>query len=199
MVAAVLASAVALFVVTQSRLTMAEAVTGSLLMGSGIASMHYIGMHAMRITAMCVYSGWVVALSILLGIVISFVAIRLTFASREQGSPWAWRKSGNAILMGLAIPVVHYVGMAAVTFISAPLQDSELKHAIDISDLGLAGIVLGTLLILLLVFVAAAIDRRFSLHAMELQLSQQHYLMREEMNRAKGEGEDCRGRQPGEE
>ena len=138
----------------------------------------------MRMTAMCVYSGWVVALSILLGIVISFVAIRLTFAAREQGSPWAWRKSGNAILMGLAIPVVHYVGMAAVTFVSAPLQNSELKHAIDISDLGLAGIVLGTLLILLLVFVTAAIDRRFSLHALELQLSQQHFLMREEMNRA---------------
>ncbi len=184
MVAAVLASAVALFVVTQSRLTMPAAVAGSLLMGGGIASMHYIGMHAMRMTAMCVYSGWVVALSILLGIVISFVAIRLTFAAREQGSPWAWRKSGNAILMGLAIPVVHYVGMAAVTFVSAPLQNSELKHAIDISDLGLAGIVLGTLLILLLVFVTAAIDRRFSLHALELQLSQQHFLMREEMNRA---------------
>jgi two-component system, sensor histidine kinase and response regulator len=184
MVAAVLASAVALFVVTQSRLTMPTAVAGSLLMGGGIASMHYIGMHAMRMAAMCVYSGWVVALSILLGIVISFVAIRLTFAAREQGSPWAWRKSGNAILMGLAIPVVHYVGMAAVTFVSAPVQNSELKHAIDISDLGLAGIVLGTLLILLLVFVTAAIDRRFSLHALELQLSQQHFLMREEMNRA---------------
>ena len=38
MVAAVLASAVALFVVTQSRLTMPAAVAGSLLMGGGIAS-----------------------------------------------------------------------------------------------------------------------------------------------------------------
>ena len=86
--------------------------------------------------------------------------------------------------MGLAIPVVHYVGMAAATFVSAPLENSDLKHAIDISDLALAGIVLGTLLILLLVFVTAAIDRRFSLHALELQLSEQHFLMREEMNRA---------------
>jgi two-component system sensor histidine kinase/response regulator len=185
MVAAILASAVTLFVVTQASLTTPAALVGSLLMGGGIASMHYIGMHAMRLPAMCVYSGGVVALSIFLGIIISFLAIRLTFAVREEGSHWGWRKSRNALLMGLAIPVVHYVGMAAVTFIPAPLQNSDLTHAIDISGLALAGIVLATLSILLLVFVTAAVDRRFSLHAMELKLSQQHFLMMEEMNAAR--------------
>jgi two-component system sensor histidine kinase/response regulator len=185
MVAAILASAVTLFVVTQASLTTPAALVGSLLMGGGIASMHYIGMHAMRLPAMCVYSGGVGALSIFLGIIISFLAIRLTFAVREEGSHWGWRKSRNALLMGLAIPVVHYVGMAAVTFIPAPLQNSDLTHAIDISGLALAGIVLATLSILLLVFVTAAVDRRFSLHAMELKLSQQHFLMMEEMNAAR--------------
>ncbi len=101
MVAAILASAVALLVVTQARLTMTAAMVGSVLMGGGIAAMHYVGMHAMRLTAMCVYSGGVVALSILLGIVISFVAIRLTFAVREHTSPWSWRKLRNGLLMGV--------------------------------------------------------------------------------------------------
>ena len=41
---------------------------------------------------------------------------------------------------------------------------------------------MGTLLILLTVFVIAAVDRRFSLHAMELKLSQERLLMMEEMN-----------------
>jgi two-component system, sensor histidine kinase and response regulator len=185
MVAAILASAVALFVVTRTSLSTPAALVGSVLMGGGIASMHYIGMHAMRLPAMCVYSRGLVALSILLGIVISFLAIRLTFAVRDESSHWGWRKSRNALLMGLAIPVVHYVGMAAVTFVSGPLQNSGLAHTVDTSGLALAAIVLGTLSILLLVFVTAAVDRRFSLHALELKLSQQRSLMMEEMNAAR--------------
>jgi two-component system, sensor histidine kinase and response regulator len=185
MVAAILASAVALFVVTRASLSTPAALAGSVLMGGGIASMHYIGMDAMRLPAMCVYSPGLVALSLLLGIVISFLAIRLTFAVRDESSQWGWRKSRNALLMGLAIPVVHYMGMAAVTFVSGPLQNSSLAHSVDISGLALAAIVLGTLSILLLVFVTAAVDRRFSIHAMELKLSQQHSLMTEEMNAAR--------------
>ena len=182
MAAAVLASAVALLVVTQARLTMPAAIVGSVLMGGGIATMHYVGMHAMRLAAMCVYSGRVVALSVFLGIIISFVAIRLAFAVREQTSPWGWRKLRNGLLMGLAIPVVHYVGMAGVDFVPATVINADLKHAINISDLSLVSIVLGTLLILLTVFVVAAVDRRFSLRVMELQLIQERFLLMEEMN-----------------
>ena len=185
--AAILSSAVALFVVTRSSLRTSAVLIGSVLMGGGIASMHYIGMYAMRLPAMCLYSHGVVALSIFLGVVISYIAIRLTFAVRDAGSQWGWRKSRNALLMGLAIPVVHYVGMAAVTFVPAPLQDSDLAHTVDISGLALGAIGFGTLSILLMVFVTAAVDRRFSLHAMELKLSQQHILMTEEMNAARAQ------------
>jgi len=185
MVAAILSSAVALFVVTQARLTTTAALVGSVLMGGGIASMHYIGMYAMRLPAMCIYSRGIVSLSIFLGVVISYVAIQLTFAVRDEGSHWGWRKSRNALLMGLAIPVVHYVGMAAVTFVSAPLKNSYPAHTVDISGLALAAIGFGTLSILLLVLATAAVDRRFSLHAMELKLSQQHVLMTQEMNAAR--------------
>ena len=185
MVAAILASAVVLYVVTRDSLTIPVVLAGSVLMGGGIASMHYIGMDAMRLPAVCVYSRGLVALSILLGIVISFLAIRLTFAVRDERSHWGWRKARNALLMGLAIPVVHYVGMAAATFVSAPLQTSGLAHTVDISGFALAAIVFGTLSILLLVFVTTAVDRRFSFHAMELKLSQQHSLMMEEMNVAR--------------
>jgi two-component system sensor histidine kinase/response regulator len=180
--AAILASLVALFVVTQARLTMLAAAGGSLLMGGGIATMHYIGMYAMRLPAMCIYSQGLVFLSVLLGVIISFAAIRLTFDVREQISQWSWLKSRNALLMGLAIPVVHYVGMAAVSFVPAHLADSDLKHAVSVSDLGLAGIALGTLLILLTVSGFAAVDRRFSYDAMELKLSRERFQMMEEVN-----------------
>jgi two-component system sensor histidine kinase/response regulator len=170
MAVAILASAVALFVASRKTLTTTVAVLGSVLMGGGIAAMHYIGMAAMRMPAMCLYSYAVVTLSVVLGIAISFVAIRLTFAVRDNTSAWSWQKSRNALLMGLAIPVTHYVGMAAVSFVSAPLADAELKHAIDISNLGVASIAFITLLILAMVFITTAADRMFALHVLQLEL-----------------------------
>ena len=45
------------------------------------------------------------------------------------------RKSGSALLLGLAIPVMHYVGMEAVTFLPAPLPAAGIAHAFGISQL----------------------------------------------------------------
>jgi two-component system, sensor histidine kinase and response regulator len=182
MVAAVSASAVALFVVSRKTMTMTAAILGSLLMGSGIAAMHYIGMEAMRLPGMCIYSYRLVALSVVLAVVISFVAMWLTFGLRGQTTTWSWRKSGSALLMGLAIPTMHYVGMAAVSFMPATLPASALTHAINISELGLAGIALVTLLVLGLVFLASMLDRRFSLHTMQLELSEERYRLLAQMN-----------------
>jgi len=51
LLAAILASVVALYVVGRQKMSASRAVAGSLLMGAGIASMHYIGMSAaMRLT-----------------------------------------------------------------------------------------------------------------------------------------------------
>src|SRR5882724_11569184 len=47
--AAVAASWVALFVVSRETMTIPQAAVGSLFMGGGIAAMHYLGMHAMRL------------------------------------------------------------------------------------------------------------------------------------------------------
>ena len=98
---------------------------------------------------------------------------------------WGRRKSRNALLMGLAIPIVHYVGMAAVTFFPHPWRNYDPIHAIDISGFALGAIALGVLLTLLSVFVTTAVDRRFSFHANQRRLSQQHILMTEEMNAAR--------------
>ena len=70
-----LPSAVALYVVSRKSMSLWRAVAGSIVMGAGIAAMHYIGMEAMRSTAMCHYDARLVALSVVLAIVISFVAL----------------------------------------------------------------------------------------------------------------------------
>ncbi|HZY63989.1 MAG TPA: response regulator [Edaphobacter sp.] len=181
MLAAFIASAIALFVVSRKTMTMTSAIIGSVLMGGGIAAMHYIGMESMRLPAMCMYSTGLVALSVVLAVVISFVAMLLTFGLREQMASWSWRKSGAAIVMGLAIPIMHYVGMAAVSFTPAPLPASELKHAINMSELGLLGIGLVTLIILGLVFLASMMDRRYSVHAKELEMREERYRLMAQM------------------
>src|SRR5882724_9544282 len=50
---AILASVVALGVVSRQEMGWFRALAGSVLMGAGIASMHYIGMAAMRLPAIC--------------------------------------------------------------------------------------------------------------------------------------------------
>src|SRR5262249_60302006 len=56
LLAAIFASAVALFVVSRETMGLARALLGSVVMGMGIAGMHYIGMEAMRLSARCHYS-----------------------------------------------------------------------------------------------------------------------------------------------
>jgi two-component system sensor histidine kinase/response regulator len=181
MVAAVSASAVALYVVSRKEMSIQTAILGSLLMGGGIAGMHYIGMEAMRLPAMCHYNWNIVALSVVLAVVISFVALWLTFGLRGLTTTWSWRKAGCTVVMGLAIPVMHYVGMAAVTFMPEQLDPSSLKHAISISELGTAGIVLVVLSVLAVVVLASMMDRRLALNERELALSKERYQMMEQM------------------
>lgn len=184
MVAAIAASAVALFVVSRNRMTIASAAVGALFMGSGIASMHYIGMEAMRLPAMCQYNVPVVGLSVVLAIVISFVALLLTFSIRDEQASWSWRKNTCAIVMGLAIPVMHYVGMAAVSFTPMQMSPEHLRHAIGVSYLGIAGICMIAVFLLGFVYVSATVDRKLSIQTMELTLAEQRHYIELERERA---------------
>ena len=161
LLAAVFASAVALFVVSRPKLGWPRAVVGSAIMGSGIATMHYTGMAAMRLPAICSYRPSLLILSVGLAIVISLVAIWLTFHFREDGRASAGWKIGCAVVMGSAIPTMHYTGMAAAQF--APSSMSfDTSHAVSTSTLGFAGVSAVTLLVLGVAVLTAAVDRRFS-------------------------------------
>src|SRR5437868_5559915 len=83
LLAAIVASAIALFVVSRRTMGIVSALLGSLCMGGAIAGMHYIGMAAMRLPAMCHYTASIVGVSIALAIVISLVALMLTFYFRK--------------------------------------------------------------------------------------------------------------------
>src|ERR1700751_2159966 len=82
--AAVLASLIALYVVSRQKMGAARAVAGSVLMGAGIASMHYTGMAAMRLPAICHYNSSLVVMSVVFAVLISFAALWITFHFREE-------------------------------------------------------------------------------------------------------------------
>ena len=123
--------------------------------------MHYTGMAAMRLPAMCHYSPALVTLSVVLAIVISLVALWLTFRFRNDAKGKWMPKIASALLMGAAIPVMHYTGMAAAGFTSSAVQPS-LSHAVSVSSLGVTGITIVTFMVLGLALVTSVIDRRFS-------------------------------------
>lgn len=175
LVAAILASAVALIVVSQKQMGLGRASVGSIIMGGGIATMHYTGMAAMRLSAMCTYSESLVALSVVLAVVISFAALWLAFRARTDTTLWSWSKVLSAVVMGAAIPVMHYTGMAAATFTLDPQGHGSSTHAITVSSLSVTGVTVVTLMVLGLVMVTALAHRRFSLQALELEASRRHH------------------------
>jgi two-component system, sensor histidine kinase and response regulator len=172
--AAIVASGVALVVVSSNTLSIVRTGVGGVVMGLAIAAMHYIGMEAMRLPAMCNYSPAIVTLSVVLAILISLVALRLTFHLREEAAARGWRKLASACLMGAAIPVMHYTGMAAVTFTRMD-SAGDLAHAIGISSLGTASIIGVTTLVLAIAILTSVVDRRFAEQSWQLNLSEQRY------------------------
>jgi len=174
LIAAVFASAVALSVVSRHKVGWVRAVVGSAIMGGGIATMHYTGMAAMRMPAMCSYSPPLVALSVIFAVVISLAAISLTFRFRELESTSAGGKIACALVMGAAIPIMHYTGMAAARFTPSGLAP-DTSHAVSTSTLGFTGVSSVTLLVLGVAVLSSAWDRRFSEQRLRLDESERRF------------------------
>jgi NO-binding membrane sensor protein with MHYT domain/signal transduction histidine kinase len=166
--AAILASVVALYVVSRQKMGAFRAIAGSALMGAGIASMHYIGMAAMRLPAICEFNSFLVILSVVFAVLISLAALWITFHFRDEKRGIGWEKTAGAVVMGAAIPVMHYTGMAAASFTPSGMP-ADLSHAVSVSTLGIAGIAAVTFTVLGLALLTSWVDRRFAVRTLELQ------------------------------
>lgn len=122
-----------------------------IIMGLGIAGMHYTGMAAMRMDATLSYDqGWFVA-SIVVAIVAAIGALALAFYFRQENRVmWSRRKFASALVMGFAICGMHYTGMAAARFHHLPAGSVDLTSPwiIRQTSLGATAIVVGTVIVL---------------------------------------------------
>jgi PAS domain S-box-containing protein len=168
LIAAIFASAIALYIVSRQRMSASQAILGSLLMGAGIASMHYIGMAAMRLPAMCEFNSSLVVLSVVFAVSISLAALWITFHFRDEKTGIGREKLAGAVVLGAAIPVMHYTGMAAASFTPSRMP-VDLSNAVSIPTLGTAGIAAVTFIVLGLALLTSWMDRRFAAQTLELQ------------------------------
>jgi PAS domain S-box-containing protein len=161
MLVAILASGVALTIASEAELGWKKLLLGSVIMGNGIAAMHYTGMEAMQIQAEPHYHIGLVVLSLFIAIGASYGSLCLAFRLRGEVINQFWQRLGSAIGMGGAIYGMHYTAMAAVRFEPIP-GVTQFEESGDHLWLAIA---LGgsALVILVLAMTAAFMNRRLSL------------------------------------
>ncbi|WP_082451145.1 MHYT domain-containing protein [Sphingomonas sp. Leaf22] len=135
--------------------TTRRTLVAGVLIGAGVATMHYVGMAAMRMPAIVRYDPLWVAISVIVAIGAATGAVRLATRDQQVG-----RRAIAAVVMGMAIAGMHYSGMYAATFTQA--------HAPDVAAGGVTGlhpaflataISLVTLIVLLLALAAVQLER----------------------------------------
>jgi two-component system, sensor histidine kinase and response regulator len=146
LVAAIGASFIALLVVSRPHISLGHVAVGSLLMATGISSMHYTGMASMRMSAMHHWDSTFVVLSVVIALIVALAALGLTFLFRDDKHDKVL-KGVCAIIMGFAIPAMHYTAMAAVNYTSMT-EAPDLTNSLDISEFANTTIIVVTFVLL---------------------------------------------------
>lgn len=100
-------------------------ISGSLT-GIGIASMHYTGMAAISSNCIVTYSALGIALSVVIAIASSTLAMWLAYSTRSL-----LRTAVGAIVLGLSISAMHYAAMLGTSFAQAADFVAEPIPALD--------------------------------------------------------------------
>lgn len=158
-VPAVTAGAISLYVIGYlSAGRFIDSMIGGALMGAGIGVMHYAGMAALRIEALVLYDPVMFAGSIAVAVGFSTGALHLAALAinKSDGRKIHSGIVGAAVLMGVAISIMHYTGMAASFCFAA--SNIEV-NGVDVH--GLAFIVgFAALLLLALAIIASQVVQR---------------------------------------
>lgn len=149
---AVLSSGFALWLVSQPSLPAPQLGFGALIMGAGIACMHYTGMAALRMLPGIDYDATLFGASLLIAVGASAAALWIAFRLRTH-TPYIRQIRGlAAVVMGVAIVGMHYTGMAAANFpegsfcgaLGGGLQGDSLVYLVLITTLAVLAVALLT-------------------------------------------------------
>ncbi|MFM0140696.1 diguanylate cyclase domain-containing protein, partial [Caballeronia grimmiae] len=172
LVIAVALSAFALWLVCQPTLPASRLVGGAVVMGAGVASMHYTGMAAMRMAPAIYYDPFLFAASVVIAIAASGAALWIAFRLRGEGGHTRKLRLGAALVMGTAIVGMHYTGMFAAQFPVGSICGAARDGA---SSVWLAPVILvGTLAVLAIALITSILDLRMEARTSVLASSLAH-------------------------
>lgn len=155
---AMFASFFAFHIVSLRNYSIALYMVAGIIMGLGIAAMHYIGMIAIQVDGYIVYNLPIVLISIMIAIIVSFAALYIFSALRKYMENQYIHILTSTIL-GLAVASMHYVGMMGVSFYveaDYPFDENSLTNPKSFLILTLT---FGMIILFSLLLFSSLIDR----------------------------------------
>jgi NO-binding membrane sensor protein with MHYT domain len=110
---------ISLFFVSVGEPPTSRVLASAVLLGVGIASMHYVGMHGLSGNFAMTHDGVMVVLSVLIAIAAAYGGLR-AFLARQGGVQLAL----SAVAFGVAVSGMHYTAMAGMNLVP-PLEGSH--------------------------------------------------------------------------
>ncbi len=136
-----------------------SAMIGGAVIAAGIATMHYIGMSAVKLAGRLVWDELFVVASVLIGVGLSVAAIA---EHRRRPGLLPWRP---ALLLTLAICGLHFTAMAAATIYPDPRLDVPAEamggFALTVAVVAMAAMILS------ISFAMVLFDRKLARNAVE--------------------------------
>jgi diguanylate cyclase len=165
---AIVVSGYGLSVASRRSLGAASLAGAGVVMGGGIAAMHYTGMAAMRMSPPIAYDPLLFVTSIAIAVAAATAALWLAFTYRSAVTRRALiGKLAGALVMGCAIAGMHYTGMAAAGFAadSVCLTPGTLGLSSEALAANLGAVILSLLIATL---VASSADRRLAMRTAQM-------------------------------
>jgi len=166
---AIIVSGFALWTVSRPELPLRRLIKSALLMGGGIALMHYIGMAAMLMNPAIQYDPLIFLASIMIAVVAAGAALWIAFHLRRNTPHVRLARASAAVVMGIAIVGMHYTGMEAARF---PLGSicAAAREGVSPGWLAIV-IVIATLSVLTIALLTSILDARLESRTAKLAVS----------------------------
>lgn len=134
-------------------------VLGGVLLGLGVSAMHFLGEHALRSSAISVVRWQWVSATVVLGSMLSFMAVWMVFGENHPPARAEWMRVAGSALMGTAVTVIHAVALRALVLapVGAP---AWTQGGVRGSEVGETALLVTIGLVLLVTLGTAAIDKR---------------------------------------
>jgi len=125
---AIAAALLGFYLLRSTKMQLGRIIGGGVVMGLGIASMHYIGMAALRMQPPISYAPIIVALSITIAIAASIGALFIVYASENSRLHPLLSQLLGSVIMACAISGMHYTAMIGMKISASGISMAGASH-----------------------------------------------------------------------